>query len=140
MLAAYARPGAAQAALCLQDEHGQHVTYLLWAAWGRIDDPVLLARGATLARDWDMAALKPLRQVRRALKPAFPGLAGNAREALRQGVKAAELNAEQVLAQGLEATGAKGSVSTLQALVAAAQAWGTPAPEDALRRLAEVLA
>ena len=73
----------------LQDDHGQCVAYLLWAAWaaagGRVLPPEILAQGAALARHWEGAATRPLRAARRNLKtpapapPAFPSEAARRR-------------------------------------------------------------
>lgn len=137
-LAAYARPGAAEACLRLQDAHGQNIPFLLWAAWARADEPALLARGAALARDWEACAVAPLRAVRRALKAPAGGIADADREGLRADVKAVELRAERVLMEALEPMAErKGGAPALQALKAAAAAWGPPADEAALRALAD---
>jgi hypothetical protein len=37
-LAAYGRPGVPEAALALQDRHGQNTSFLLWAVWAETDD------------------------------------------------------------------------------------------------------
>src|ERR1700750_1323899 len=91
-LEAYARPGAAQACLDLQDHHGQCVPFLLWAAWAAREGPPpyrpALEAGAGLAARWEAAAVGPLRAARRAMKHEVPGMADAAREALRAEVKA----------------------------------------------------
>ncbi|HEY3950239.1 TIGR02444 family protein [Phenylobacterium sp.] len=139
-LEAYARPGAPEACLALQDDHGQNTPLLLWAVWAETDDAGRLARAADLARRWDGVAVTPLRAVRRALKPTFEGVADEAREGLREDVKAAELRAERVLLETLEALGgAPGGTPALAALRAASRAWGAPAPDDALAALAAAL-
>jgi uncharacterized protein (TIGR02444 family) len=139
-LEAYARPGVPEACLMLQDEHAQNTSLLLWAVWAEADDPKLLARAADVAHRWDALALTPLRDVRRALKPAFAPVDDRAREALREDVKAAELHAERVLVETLEAlTKGRGGVHALAALEAASKAWGKPAPADALAALAAAL-
>ena len=63
------------------------------------------------------------------------------REGLREDVKAAELRAERVLMETLAhmAHAASGGASALKALKAASQAWGSPAPDDALAALAAAL-
>ena len=48
-LDAYSRPGVPQAALALQDEHGQNTSFLLWAVHAEAKDPDLLARAAQVA-------------------------------------------------------------------------------------------
>jgi len=139
-LRAYGRPGAPEACLALQDDHGQNTSFLLWAVWAEAADPALLARGADLARRWDALALLPVRAVRRALKPAFAGVADGAREGLREDVKAVELRCERVLMEALEAmTEGRGGAHALDALEAASRAWGRPAPDDALAALAAAL-
>jgi uncharacterized protein (TIGR02444 family) len=136
-LAAYARPGAAEACLALQEEHGQNVCLLLWAVWAETEDAALLARGADLARRWDAAAVQPLRAVRRALKAEVAPVTEDAREALRQEVRATELRAERVLLETLEALAARqAGTPALAALKAASRAWGAPAPDVALAALA----
>jgi uncharacterized protein (TIGR02444 family) len=139
-LNAYARPGAAQACLALQDDHGQNVPLLLWAVWAQVRDPDLLGRAAVVAKAWDAMAVSPLRGARRALKSSVPPVADAAREGLRRDVKAAELRAEKVLMQTLEAmTGEPGGAAVADALAAAAAAWGKPLPRNALAALAAAL-
>ena len=139
-LEAYGRPGVADACLALQDEHGQNTPLLLWAVWAEASDPALLARAVQVALSWDAVAVTPLRQVRRALKPAHPPVADAAREALREDVKAAELRAERVLLETLAALGPRGGgAPALTALDAASRAWGRAIPRDALAVLAGAL-
>jgi uncharacterized protein (TIGR02444 family) len=139
-LQAYGRPGVPEACLTLQDVHGQNTSLLLWAVWAETTDPKLLAAAANIARRWEALSLTPIRAVRRALKPAFPGVADAEREDLREGVKAVELRAERVLMEALEAlTPERGGAHALAALEAASAAWGKPAPADALAALAAAL-
>jgi len=139
-LEAYSQAGVPEACLALQDQYGQNTSLLLWAVWAEAADPALLARGADVARRWEALALVPLREVRRALKPAFDGVADSDREGLREDVKAAELRAERVLMEALEAmTNGRGGAHALAALEAASKAWGNPAPADALAALAAAL-
>jgi uncharacterized protein (TIGR02444 family) len=139
-LAAYGQDGVPDACLALQDRHGQMTSFLLWAVWAETDDTALLARAADIARRWDALALTPIRDVRRALKPAFDGVDDGPREGLREDVKAAELRAERVLMEALEAiTPGQGGAPALAALEAASRAWGVPAPDDALAELAAAL-
>ena len=140
-LDAYSQQGVPAATLALQDEHGQNTSYLLWAVWAEGPDPEALRRGAETAKAWDLTVLKPIREVRRALKPAFPGVDDEAREGLRDDVKAAELRAERVLMEALEALApaSRGGLPTLEALKAATAAWGLRAPDDALATLAAAL-
>jgi uncharacterized protein (TIGR02444 family) len=145
-LEAYARPGAAQACLDLQDRHGQCIPYLLWAAWaahaGRRLDAETLRVGAELCVRWEGAAVGPLRQARRAMKPSVSGIEDGAREALRAEVKALELKAERLLIETLEAFSSEAASASLPvgtALSAAARAWPSKAPPGALERLAQTL-
>jgi uncharacterized protein (TIGR02444 family) len=139
-LEAYGRPGVPEACLTLQDAYGQNTSFLLWAVWAETADPDVLAKAAEVARRWEALALGPLRAVRRALKPAFPGVADAARQDLREDVKAVELRAERVLMEALEAlTPGRGGAHALAALEAASAAWGKPAPPDALAALAVAL-
>jgi uncharacterized protein (TIGR02444 family) len=139
-LQAYARPGVPEACLALQDTYGQNTSLLLWAVWAETADPAILAKAADVARRWEALALSPIRAVRRALKPAFAGVADGAREDLREEVKAVELRAERVLMETLEGlTKGRGGAHALAALEAASAAWGKPAPPDALAALAAAL-
>jgi uncharacterized protein (TIGR02444 family) len=140
-LAAYARPGVPEACLALQDRHGQNTSFLLWAVWAETADPVLLCRAAEVAVGWEKIALVPLREVRRALKPDYPPVQAPAREGLREDVKAAELRAERLLMEALEslAGAASGRAHAFDALKAAAAAWRSPAPDEALAALAAAL-
>jgi uncharacterized protein (TIGR02444 family) len=140
-LAVYARRGVPEATLALQDVHGQNTSYLLWAVWAEVKDPDLLAQAADFARRWEATALVPLRTVRRALKPPMPPAADKAREALREEVKAAELRAERLLMETLASLhrGKRCGTPAMEALRAASQAWGTPAPDEALAELANAL-
>jgi uncharacterized protein (TIGR02444 family) len=132
--------------LCLelQDDHGQCVSYLLWAIWageqGRPVDATLAGRAADLARDWEAGVLQPLRAVRRRLKSAVAGISDSAREASRERLKDEEIAAERLLLDALEAmTPAAGRQSgdLAEALGAARAAWSAPAPDPALAELAE---
>ncbi|WP_300574467.1 TIGR02444 family protein [Phenylobacterium sp.] len=138
----YGRAGVAQAALALQDDHGQNVPLLLWAAFARTTDPQALAAAAALARTWETTAILPLRQVRRALKEPLSPTPDEAREALRAQVKAAELAAERGLLEGLETIdpGQAPLASLGEALAAAGRAWDPGLQPDALARLARALA
>jgi uncharacterized protein (TIGR02444 family) len=145
-LEAYGKPGAAQACLDLQDQHGQSVPYLLWAAWaaqeGRALDRRALEAGAEIAARWEATAVGPLRAARRAMKQPAPGIAEAEREALRAKIKALELQAERLLIETLEAISpAAGSpvLALKPALAGAAAAWPAEASETALDRLAQTL-
>ena len=144
--AAYGRDGVEAACLALQDEHGQSVPFLLWAAWaaeeGRALDSAALGAGEALARRWGDAVVGPLRGVRRGLKPSDAEIADAEREALRDQVKASELESERLLMEALERLApAPGATPGLlrDALAAAAVAWNPQAPESALQTLAAAL-
>lgn len=139
-LEAYGRPGVPEACLILQDTHGQNTSLLLWAVYAEVGDPELLARAAAATRAFDAIALSPLRDVRRALKPALPPFEDHARLALREDVKALELSTERLLMETLAALAQdRGGTHALDALRAASTAWGPPAPDNALAALAAAL-
>lgn len=134
-VAAYARPGVAEACLALQDDHGQDVPLLLWAAWRGPADAETVEAACDTARSWRDAAIAPLRLVRRTLKKPVPDMEDEARLALREQVKAVELAAERGLLEALEALSAPSAgppSDPLPALVAAARAWGPVTPGAAL--------
>ena len=141
-VAAYARPGAAEACLALQDERGQNVPLLLWALWsarsGRTPD---IERGARIARAWEDAAGAPLRAARRGLKGPLYGLDEETRIGFRERVKALELEGERLLLEALERTPPAAMQLEPEAALLArlSTAWGAPqeasAFEDLLARL-----
>lgn len=138
----YGRAGVAQAALALQDDHGQNAPLLLWAAFARTTDPEALAAAAALARTWEATAILPLRRVRLALKDPLPPTPDVAREALRGQVKAAELAAERCLLEALETIdpGQAPLVPLGDALAAAGRAWDPGLDPGELATLARALA
>ena len=141
-LEVYARPSVSAACLALQDAHGQNVPYLLWAAWraseGRPADP---KAAAGLVKRWDAEVGAPLRGVRRAIKPPWPGILDGPREDFRETVKAVELAGEKVLMESLEAlSGEPGAaLDVFETVLEAARASGDPPREAALRALADAL-
>jgi len=138
-VAAYARPGAAEACLTLQDDYAQNTCLLLWAVWAGAT-PETAGPAADLARAWDAATVTPLREVRRALKGEFAAVPDLDRERLRGAVKAAELQSERLLLEALERLCPQAAGSApLDALTAASAAWGAPAPRPALAALAAAL-
>jgi uncharacterized protein (TIGR02444 family) len=140
VLEAYGRPGVPEATLRLQDEHGQNTSFLLWAVWAEAKDAEILMRGAAAAKAWDATALKPLRQVRRELKPPLAPFDDGARLAFRKEVNRLELEAERLLMETLAGlSGGRGGASALEALEAASAAWDRPAPAAALAELAAAL-
>ena len=99
----YAAPYVADECLALQEALGLDVNMLLFCAWVGsahgvvLSEPDFRALGAVV-RDWQATVVKPLRAVRRGLKP----LAGNdtAIANLRADVMRGELEAERI-EQGL---------------------------------------
>lgn len=93
-LAVYGRDGVADECLDLQERLGLDVNILLFAAFVgavetvRLESQDIAAAGAAVA-DWQSEIVRPLRHVRRALKPMST-------EGLRAQVKAAELEAEKI--------------------------------------------
>lgn len=140
-LEAYARPGVPEACLALQDDHDLNTSFLLWAVWAEGADAAVLAQAANAGKVWDSRVLKPVREVRRTLKSAFPAVDDGAREGLREDVKSVELRAERVLMETFEALteNRRGGIPALAALQAASRAWGIAAPDEALARLASAL-
>jgi uncharacterized protein (TIGR02444 family) len=127
----YARPGVEALCLALQDDHGQCVSFLLWAGWaaraGRFPDRAELGEAAALARAVEERVLRPVRGARRALKRSGPAAAAAV-------VSAAELDAERRLLEALEraAPAAGPPVEVVAGLSMAIEAWagGTPLPEQ----------
>ncbi|CAN5339009.1 TIGR02444 family protein [soil metagenome] len=145
-LAAYARPGVAEACLALQDGAGQNVPLLLWSAWaaasGRRPDADDIEAACDTARAWTDIAIGPLRDIRRTLKGPIPDLDVAAREAIRDQVKAVELAAERHLLEALESLtpDAAGSPRpVLDGLAQTARVWARVVPRPALTTLAERL-
>ena len=126
-VAAYARPGVAEACLDLQDTHDQNVPLLLWAIWRGGDVTAAVAT----ARSWEDEVVAPLRGVRRRLR----GRTGA--EALRARVKAAELDAERRLMAELESLADE--IAEPDALAHAAAAWGVAPPLDILDHLRAII-
>jgi len=142
-VAIHGEPGVDAGLIDLQDNHGQCVSYLLWAVWAARHGPPVteteLEMAAGLARDWEAEVTAPLRAARRNLKRSWPPMADVRREALRTRVKAVELSAERTLLEALEAatpkrTGRAGD-SVAEGLHAAMTVWSKPAPASALAPL-----
>jgi len=133
-VAIHGEPGVDAGLIDLQDNHGQCVSYLLWAVWaarhGRAVGEAELALAAGLARDWEAEVSAPLRAARRNLKRSWPPMADTKREALRTRVKASELSAERTLLEALEALTPRrrGAGDVAERLRAAMAAWSPPAP------------
>jgi uncharacterized protein (TIGR02444 family) len=134
-VAIHGEPGVDAGLIDLQDNHGQCVSYLLWAVWaarhGRPVGEAELALAAGLARDWEAEVAAPLRAARRSLKRPWPPMADAKREALRTRVKASELSAERTLLEALEALAPRrpgAGASVVEQLRAAMTAWSGSAP------------
>jgi uncharacterized protein (TIGR02444 family) len=69
----YARPGVSAACIALQDESGADVDIVLYALWcasrGSVLDGAALEAADAVAAPWREATIRPVREVRRALKP-----------------------------------------------------------------------
>ena len=143
-VAIHGEPGVDAGLLDLQDNHGQCVSYLLWAVWtarlGRPVDAALLEAATGLARAWEAEVGGPLRAARRNLKRLWPAVNDQSREALRSDVKAAEMLAERVLIEALEAAtpAGSGAADVGERLRAAMTAWSAPAPMDAVAPLVPI--
>ncbi|MBS0317537.1 MAG: TIGR02444 family protein [Proteobacteria bacterium] len=94
----YAEPALAKELLHRQDHEGLDVVLHLFGRWaeaeGRPLDPEALARADAHVASWREQVVRPLRRLRRAMKPMesddAPGIA-----AVRRQVQAAELAAER---------------------------------------------
>lgn len=135
--AIYDRPGVKALCLKLQDEHGQCVSYLLWAGWaarqGRFVAPAGLADCARLARWWDWVALKPQRRMFRPVRAILARIGAPADLALQL-----LLAPERLLLHALDARSpAVGvNVTVPEALACAVKAWPGSAPAELLAELA----
>lgn len=136
---AYARPGVQDICLSLQDDDGQSVCLLLWAAWrGPVDEETLEAAVDT-AHSWHRTAIEPVRAVRRTLKKPVPDMDDARRLALREEIKRVELSAERGLLDELEGVAGPPSgaaFDVVTALAAAARLWSDRTPREALKTLA----
>jgi uncharacterized protein (TIGR02444 family) len=149
-LALYRRPGVAAACVELQDRRSLDVNLLLFSLWrGMAGERLTMARLQDLNRlmaDWRNQAVRPLRAIRRDLKPLLDHLGPYraAGEALRAEIAAAELRAEQIEQAllfdqaGPDAPGAAGialalaNLDQLFALLAAPQPALDQAARDAI--------
>jgi uncharacterized protein (TIGR02444 family) len=103
---AYARPGAAEALLSLQDGAGLNVNLLLWTCWiaERFEAaPESAIRNAEAAvSEWRESVTAKLRSARRAMKPFEEKRGYENAKALRGVVKQCELGAERIEVSLLE--------------------------------------
>jgi uncharacterized protein (TIGR02444 family) len=96
-LAVYPEAGVSEECIALQDECGVDVNLLLFCAYVggvrgvTLSQPDLLGAAEAVAH-WHAEVVRPLRAVRRALKP----IAEDAAQTLRARIKADELLAEQI--------------------------------------------
>ena len=97
----YARPGIADACLCLQDQYGCDVNIALFCCWaasagaGRLDDQTLEDAIASVEQ-WQTEVIKPVRAVRRRLEAELAHVDPKTASGLRAEIGAAELHAESV--------------------------------------------
>lgn len=145
-VSAYGRDGVARACLALQDDHGQCVPLLLWAAWrntlGQGIGDGEAAKAAGVARIWSDDVVTPLRQVRRRLKTVLDEGDNGVRLPLREKIKRVELEAERALMRRLSDMDAEKPYIKQgidQALEVVARAWAPDVPKDGLACLAEAL-
>ncbi|HRH19600.1 MAG TPA: TIGR02444 family protein [Brevundimonas sp.] len=136
---AYGREGVQDICLSLQDDDGQSVCLLLWAAWRGPVDPDDLEAAVETARSWHRTAIEPVRGVRRTLKKPVPDMDDARRLALREEIKRVELSAERGLLEELESISGPPdgrAFDVVTALAAAARLWSDRTPREALKTLA----
>jgi uncharacterized protein (TIGR02444 family) len=113
-LAFYGRGGVPELCLRVQDEHGFDVNIMLYLLYlaesGRQIDDAELTRIESISRDWREQVVRPLRQVRRALKGGLAPFDTATTEQLRTAVKRAELESEQLQQLALERLAAPASL------------------------------
>ena len=136
---AYARPGVQDSCLSLQNEDGQSVCLLLWAAWRGPVDAETLEAAVDTAHAWHRTVIEPVRAVRRTLKKPVPDMDNARRLSIREEIKRVELSAERGLLDELESIAGPPLASAFDieaALAAAARLWSDRTPREALRTLA----
>ena len=137
--AAYARPGVEASCLSLQDDDGQSVCLLLWAAWRGPVDAETREGAADIARQWQEVAIEPLRGVRAVLKKPLADMDNARRLDLREAVLAVEMKAERGLLEELEGLAGPpdgAAFAVIDSLAAVARVWGERTPREALKTLA----
>lgn len=106
-VSAYDKAGVSAACLTLQNDYGEIVPLLLWAAWmtayNRAFDDDLATQGSGVARNWSDAVVTPLRHVRRRLKTPVSAADDDHRLPLREKIKGLELEAERNIMEILSA-------------------------------------
>lgn len=103
----YERQGVADICLALQDKFGLDVNLLLYGCWRgeRLSEPEMAA-AMELVANWRDEIVRPLRRLRRLLKPGFPPIPENDLQVFRHRVAEVELEAERLQQQVLESAGA----------------------------------
>ena len=134
----YRHPEVAAACIELQDRAGVDVNILLFLLWSATLDRTLprheIEELERRIGAWRMAAVIPLRELRRALKTPPPVVEPGAAEAFRTRIKAVELEAERLqqqtmyeLAESLRFVPASSPLEAARANVAA---YGTVCAQD----------
>ena len=113
-LAAYGKPGVAEACLRLQDEAAADVNLLLYFCWAAAVREDALRRAevdeaVACTQAWRDGVVAPLGAVRRRMKEGMPGPPPESVEALRAEVKRIELEAERMQQDLLYRSGAAAS-------------------------------
>lgn len=103
-LSLYGRPAVAEACLHWQDQHQAKVNVLLWLIWLGHRQLVIseseLQQAEVIIAEWHEQVTRPLRELRRELKPRAANDADA--EKVREQIKTAELAAERYELQQLE--------------------------------------
>ena len=102
----YARPHIAEACLLLQDNAGADVNILLFVLYLADHRKELsasdIARLDSAVAQWRDAVVRPLRTLRRGLKPGIEFIPGPVSETFRSQIKRLELESEQIEQHRLE--------------------------------------
>jgi uncharacterized protein (TIGR02444 family) len=102
----YGRPGVADACLALQDKAGADVNLLLFVLFLAERKRQLstdeIARLDAAVSQWRESVVKPLRALRRGLKPGIDFIPGTVIETFRAQIKRLELESEQIEQHRLE--------------------------------------
>ena len=102
----YARPHIAEACLMLQDNSGADVNVLLFVLYLADHRKQLseaeIARLDSAVAQWREAVVRPLRTLRRGLKPGIEFIPGPVSETFRAQIKRLELESEQIEQHRLE--------------------------------------
>jgi uncharacterized protein (TIGR02444 family) len=121
----YGRPGVADACLALQDKGGADVNLLLFllflAERKRQLDAAAIARLDAAVSQWRDSVVKPLRALRRGLKPGIEFIPGTVIETFRAQIKRLELESEQIEQHRLEEFAGNDAGSPADSRIDAAQ-------------------